>query len=1114
MPSTLKRKNGYNGRSEHEGAEHHKKPKLSSSSIDLNDDENASRIMDEDDGDIEFSRAEVVEDDEPVERCTNGQQHSLNGVDLTDMRINKAGTIARVELVNFMCHKYLKIDFGPKINFVIGHNGSGKSAILTAITLALGANASSTNRGRSLSDFIKNGASAANITIHLTNGGDLPYRPDIYSDMIIVERRINKDGPAPYKIKNASGRIVSTKKEDLIAILDYMNIVVTNPLTVLMQDKARKFLSDSSPEDKYELFMQGTQLTNLQDDFEAIRENLETARATLERKKQGLPALQSEANEAKKRYKDIQEAKQIEDNIDVLNNELVWSQIIMKEKQRDECKLNAEKAKRELDLIQEACNQQTEEIQTVDQSILQVTDELQAATNLANPDAEATRALLQKKVEQEFGIKSLKSDLQAINEEIKKTKKRKEQFERELKAEEEKLEASSRIKRDEISADMEKLRAQIQSKVSKAKQFGNEQKDLEKEIDEKKRQMETNSHSISSLKRRIDGIRDVIRNLQEQKGNRMRAYGQKMPDVLAAIRRENRWEGRRPVGPMGSTLQVAEPKYTQIIESVLNRSLNAFVVENFADKNLLFSILKSYKMHLIPIIVAEYDLFDYSDGEPDEQYLTVLRALKFEDEWVKRQLIIANKIEKMLLMDDRQRADEIMYNRPRNIDLCFTSNGYKVGGKSGSMKTESVEIYRGASRFQTDVDSRIREESESQQGLLRELQGLEQQARQLHSAIAQLNLRKEECKNSESGLKRQIQTIERQIFEKGRMLEENDPVDLSSFEEEIRECEEKLRSLFQQFQDVKKQEEAAKSTLRETLQELQVYQRKEKERQEYANEFRHKLNRLEEIKQNLIAKLDELKLQKQTMKARYESHHVSYQDCERTVRTWIEQSREDYPDRVETTRKPQEVEKEIKRLQSNAEQMESRMNMSLEELEQQTYDTLARWNEANDTIKGMEKLHRSLQRMLRDRMDKWEAFRQYIALSAKQYFSYYLHQRGDEGKLRFNHEKRQLDIRVSTGDQFVKGSRQKDSRSLSGGEKSFTQISLLLSLWQSISSPIICLDEFDVFMDAVNRKQTMNMIMNAASDNSSQYILITPQDASNMEPGPYVTVHRMADPER
>lgn len=72
--------------------------------------------------------------------------------------ISEHGTISRVEVVNFMCHKYLKVDFGPKINFVIGHNGSGKSAILTAITIALGAKATSTNRGKNLSSLIREGS--------------------------------------------------------------------------------------------------------------------------------------------------------------------------------------------------------------------------------------------------------------------------------------------------------------------------------------------------------------------------------------------------------------------------------------------------------------------------------------------------------------------------------------------------------------------------------------------------------------------------------------------------------------------------------------------------------------------------------------------------------------------------------------------------------------------------------------------------------------------------------------------------------------------------------------------------------------------------------------------
>lgn len=52
-----------------------------------------------------------------------------------------------------------------------------------------------------------------------------------------------------------------------------------------------------------------------------------------------------------------------------------------------------------------------------------------------------------------------------------------------------------------------------------------------------------------------------------------------------------------------------------------------------------------------------------------------------------------------------------------------------------------------------------------------------------------------------------------------------------------------------------------------------------------------------------------------------------------------------------------------------------------------------------------------------------------------------------------------LSFQVQTDDMVPTqgGSREKDPRSLSGGEKSFSTICLLLSLWESIGCPIRCL---------------------------------------------------------
>ena len=67
------------------------------------------------------------------------------------------GIIEEIRCTNFMCHEHLTVGLGPLINFIIGHNGSGKSAVLTAITLCLGGRATTTNRGQSLKNFIKEG---------------------------------------------------------------------------------------------------------------------------------------------------------------------------------------------------------------------------------------------------------------------------------------------------------------------------------------------------------------------------------------------------------------------------------------------------------------------------------------------------------------------------------------------------------------------------------------------------------------------------------------------------------------------------------------------------------------------------------------------------------------------------------------------------------------------------------------------------------------------------------------------------------------------------------------------------------------------------------------------
>jgi hypothetical protein len=88
-----------------------------------------------------------------------------------------AGMIQNIRMRNFMCHSeftYTPID---RLNFLSGVNGSGKSAVLAAITFALGGSARMSNRGSANRNFIRTNQASANVEISLYNRGENAYKP-------------------------------------------------------------------------------------------------------------------------------------------------------------------------------------------------------------------------------------------------------------------------------------------------------------------------------------------------------------------------------------------------------------------------------------------------------------------------------------------------------------------------------------------------------------------------------------------------------------------------------------------------------------------------------------------------------------------------------------------------------------------------------------------------------------------------------------------------------------------------------------------------------------------------------------------------------------------------
>jgi structural maintenance of chromosomes protein 6 len=173
---------------------------------------------------------------------------------LNDDSFRHAGSIISLHLLNFMCHTNFLVEFRPRINFVVGSNGSGKSAVLTALTVGLGGKASFTSRGSNIESLIREGCDEASVTISIFNGGENSYCHEFYGDRISITRTIKRNSGSFYKITGmVSAKNVKRTKEEVSAICHVFNLQIDNPLVILTQEVAKRFLINSTPKDFYEV---------------------------------------------------------------------------------------------------------------------------------------------------------------------------------------------------------------------------------------------------------------------------------------------------------------------------------------------------------------------------------------------------------------------------------------------------------------------------------------------------------------------------------------------------------------------------------------------------------------------------------------------------------------------------------------------------------------------------------------------------------------------------------------------------------------------------------------------------------------------------------------------
>jgi len=201
-------------------------------------------------------------------------------------------------------------------------------------------------------------------------------------------------------------------------------------------------------------------------------------------------------------------------------------------------------------------------------------------------------------------------------------------------------------------------------------------------------------------------------------------------------------------------------------------------------------------------------------------------------------------------------------------------------------------------------------------------------------------------------------------------------------------------------------------------------------------------------------------------------------------------------EKIKTRRTAENISSEIQQVQVQMDAERSRHG-DPEELRQNLYSRKVRCLEVSDELRLLSGFLQRLGEMLIMRTTWFKETRERISMMFQSYFSRCVTlQKNLTGRLYVSHKHQTIEPVIERTGDTSSDSHQSSLRGLSGGERSFVMTCLILALWNLIDSPFCCLDEFDVFMDHINRQTCLDLLLNVTSSQSSdrarQFIILSP----------------------
>ena len=904
------------------------------------------------------------------------------------------------------------IDFNNDISGVVGPNGSGKSNIVDAVRWVLGEQSVKSLRGDSMTDVIfagsksRGGMNAATVTLIFDNSDN--YLP-LSFDEVSIKRRLYKDGTNEYFLNGEKVRL-----KDITEILMDSGIAKES-FNIISQGKIEEILS-SKPESRRVIFEEAAGIIKYRKRKEEALRKLDRTHLNMDRINDIISELEvqieplKEQKERALEYQDISETlKRLEISLAVLD----------------------------ITNINDVYQDTKDKIELLKNEITSITT--------SNSNIEAKSLELKVKINKKDNeLRELNSKLLSITEEVEKINSKKNILLERKKYQVDNVKLHNNIialKEEEASIgnDKNNILREIEAKVTGYNKINDKIKLENTEYDKVKNNKNTLISNLNNLVRNDNKLKQEIEVLRNSIDN-----NSSMPYAVKSVLNNPKLRGIHDT--VGNIIEVEE-EYSKAISIALSSSTSSIIVDNEQYAKDAINYLKENKIGratFLPLnnikpkyindnikdIINIEGLVGTSDSlvKYDPKYTNIIKNL-LGNVIVVNNIDTANKLSRMIHFS----------NRIVTLDGDVINVGGSLTGGNIKIRNVILDKYK--------LESKIKEENSILTNIKKiedDINNIDNTIRAFEDKLYLLNKDKIVITDEINSKKIQLNNLEDKLTKiKNELHGTNNIINDALSVEEEQIINEYYKAVNTKDEIINKIDilNNEKKELQDILDDFETSLKKENST--YATKS-EELKNLEILVNRYDVKLDNL------LNTLNEEYTITYEKAKSIYMLDIDES--------EARSKVNSLKRKIKNLgivNLGAIEEYDRISERYEFLINQQNDLVNAENTLLTIIDDMDKI------MEKEFLDTFNIISKNFEETFKELF------RGGTAKLELTDKNNLLE----TGIDIIAsppGKTLKNISLLSGGEKTFTAISLLFAILKSRSMPFCILDEVEAALDEVN----------------------------------------------